>query len=370
MAGAQFAERVGRVRDRMGELEVDVVLLSVGPDLPYLTGYEAMPLERLTMLVLPRDGEATLVVPRLEAPRVVDRPDVFGLHPWEETDDPIAVVAGLVGERASVAIGDRTWARFLVDLQGRLPAARFSKASTVLGPLRARKDAAEVAALRRAGAAADRVAAALQAGEIELVGRTEAQVSAELGRRLLAEGHQRVNFAIVAAGANAASPHHDPGERAIRAGEVVLCDFGGTMLDADGVGYCSDITRCVSVGEPASEVAEAYAVLHDAQQAAVAAAVVGTPCEVVDATARSAIADAGWGEHFIHRTGHGIGIEEHEDPYIVSGNDTRLEPGHAFSVEPGIYVAGSFGLRLEDIVVADAAGPEALNRVDHALAVV
>ena len=179
-----------------------------------------------------------------------------------------------------------------------------------------------------------------------------------------------MNFAIVAAGANAASPHHDPGDRVIEAGEVVLCDFGGTMLDADGVGYCSDITRCVSVGEPVAEVAEAYAVLHDAQQAAVAAAVLGTPCEEVDATARRAIAAAGWGEHFIHRTGHGIGIEEHEDPYIVSGNGTPLEQGHAFSVEPGIYVAGSFGLRLEDIVVADAGGPDPLNRVDHGLAVV
>ena len=213
-----------------------------------------------------------------------------------------------------------------------------------MGPLRARKDAAEVEALRRAGAAADRVAAELQAGDIELVGRTEAQVSAELGRRLRAEGHHRVNFAIVAAGANAASPHHEPGDRVIREGEVVLCDFGGTMLGDDGIGYCSDITRCVHLGEPSDEMAEAYAVLLDAQQAAVSAAVVGTPCEEVDATARRIITEAGWGEQFIHRTGHGIGIEEHEDPYIVSGNGTPLEPGHAFSIEPGIYVPGPLRL--------------------------
>jgi Xaa-Pro aminopeptidase len=363
-----FRERTDRVRARMAEVGVDVVLLSVGPDLPYLTGYEAMPLERLTMLVLPREGDATLVVPRLEAPRVVERPDVFALRSWDETDDPIAIVAGLVGAAPRLAIGDRTWARFLVDLQTALPSAQVSRASQVIGPLRARKDAAEVAALRRAGAAADRVAFALQSGEIELAGRTEAQVSAELGRRLLAEGHQRVNFAIVAAGANAASPHHDPGAHVIEAGEGVLCDFGGTMLDADGVGYCSDITRCVHLGEPASELAEAYGVLLDAQQAAVAAAVLGTSCEEVDATARRAIAAAGWGEQFIHRTGHGIGIEEHEDPYIVSGNATPLEPGHAFSVEPGIYVPGRFGFRLEDIVVAAPEGPDALNRADHDLA--
>jgi D-alanyl-D-alanine dipeptidase len=195
-------------------------------------------------------------------------------------------------------------------------------------------------------------------------------VSADLGRRLLAEGHQRVNFAIVAAGANAASPHHEPGERVIAEGEVVLCDFGGTMLGPDGVGYCSDITRCVHVGAPSAEVADAYAVLQAAQQAAVAAAVVGTPCEEVDATARRRIAEGGYGDRFIHRTGHGIGIEEHEDPYIVSGNVTPLEAGHAFSVEPGIYVPGRFGLRLEDIVVAAPDGPDPLNRVDHGLAVV
>jgi Xaa-Pro aminopeptidase len=362
-----FRDRTDRVRARMEELGVDVVLLSVGPDLPYLTGYEAMPLERLTMLVLPREGDATLVVPRLEAPRVVERPEVFALRTWDETDDPIAIVAGLVGPAGALAVGDRTWARFLVDLQAALPTARWRRASEVVGPLRATKDAAEIASLRRAAEAADRVAAALQQGEIDLVGRTEGEVSAELGRRLLAEGHQRVNFAIVAAGEDAASPHHEPGARVIREGEGVLCDFGGTMLDGDGVGYCSDITRCVFLGEPPAEVAEAYAVLLDAQQAAVAAAGVGTACEEVDATARRAIAAGGWGERFIHRTGHGIGIEEHEDPYIVSGNGTPLAPGHAFSVEPGIYVPGRFGFRLEDIVVATADGPDALNRADHDL---
>lgn len=364
---APFADRFRRVRAQMADLGVDAVLLSVGPDLPYLTGYEAMPLERLTMLVVPREGEATLVIPRLEAPRVVDRPE-FTLRPWGETEDPIGIVAALAGTAGEIAIGDRTWARFVVDLQHAMPAATWRKASSVVGPLRARKDGPEIDALRRAGAAVDRIAAELQAGEIELVGRTEAQVSAELGRRILAEGHHRVNFAIVAAGENAASPHHEPGERVIREGEGVLCDFGGTLLGDDGVGYCSDITRCVFLGEPDPDVAEAYAVLLDAQQAAVAAAVVGTSCDEVDATARRIITEAGWGEQFIHRTGHGIGIEEHEDPYIVSGNSTLLEPGHAFSIEPGIYVEGRFGFRLEDIVVASAVGPDPLNAADHDLA--
>ncbi|MEZ5177684.1 MAG: Xaa-Pro peptidase family protein [Acidimicrobiales bacterium] len=354
------AERLQRVRTAMADQGVDVLLVSVGADLPWLTGYEAMPLERLTMLVVPRDGNATLVVPRLEAPRVVEQPDVFALAPFEETTDPIELVARLAGSVSVAAISDRTWARFVVDLQDAMPNAAWRRGSTVTGPLRAVKDAAEVAALRRAAEAADRVAAQLQGGQIPLVGRTEADVSADIGRRLVAEGHQRVNFAIVASGPNAASPHHEADERVIEAGDVVLCDFGGTMAADGGAGYCSDITRCVVAGgrDAPGDVADAYAVLHEAQAAAVAAALVGTPCEDVDAAARRIIDAAGYGQRFFHRTGHGIGVEEHEDPYVVAGNATPLVPGHAFSVEPGIYTAGAWGLRLEDIVVASADGPD------------
>jgi Xaa-Pro aminopeptidase len=349
----------------MAECGVDVVLLSVGHDLPYLTGYEATPLERLTMLVLPRDGDATLVIPRLEAPRVVEQPGVFTLAPWSETDDPVELVAKLSAGAGTVAIGDQMWARFLVELLPHLPTVSYRRAVEVVGPLRKVKDDAEIAALRAAGEAADDVARQLQAGDIPLVGRTEAQVSADISSRLIAEGHDKVNFAIVAAGPNAASPHHDASDRLIEAGEIVLCDFGGTMD-----GYCSDTTRCVYTGEPAAEIADAYAVLHEAQRAAVAAAVVGTPCQDVDRTARRIIADAGFGDYFIHRTGHGIGLEAHEDPYIVEGNTEPLVAGHAFSVEPGIYLAGRWGMRLEDIIVATDGGPEPVNRSDHALVAV
>lgn len=365
-----FDDRIARVRAVMEANDVDVLLLSVGADLPYLIGYEAMPLERLTMLVLRRDGTPTLVIPKLEAPRVVARPAVFEVATWTETEDPVALVAKLMGNAPTAAIGDTTWARFLVDLLARTPHTTYQRASNVIGPLRAVKDAVEVDALRRVGAAVDRIAAELQAGHIPLVGRTEAHVSAELGARMLAEGHHRVNFAIVAAGENAASPHHEAGNRVIREGEVVLCDFGGSMLGADGVGYCSDITRCVHVGEPSNEFAELYAVLHEAQAASVRAAIVGTPCEDIDAAGRRVIEAAGYGEYFIHRTGHGIGVQAHEDPYIVAGNTTPLAAGHAFSIEPGIYIPGRFGARLEDIVVATDAGPEALNNAVRTLAVV
>ena len=362
MINANYLERLDRVRKAMAEHGVDVLLLSVGHDLPYLTGYYAMPLERLTMLVVPRDGEATLVVPQLEAPRVVDQPDVFSTLPWPESADPVEIVVGLCGAASKFAIGDQMWARFLVELLPHLPGATFQRAVDVVGPLRKVKDAAEIAALRAAGEAADRVAASLQGGEIPLVGRTEAQVSADLSARLLGEGHDKVNFAIVGAGENAASPHHHASSRVIESGEIVLCDFGGTMD-----GYCSDITRCVFTGEPPVEITEAYAVLHAAQAAAVAAATVGTSCEDVDRAARQVIAAAGFGDNFIHRTGHGIGLEEHEDPYIIAGNSEPLVAGHAFSVEPGIYLAGRWGMRLEDIVVAADSGPQSLNNADHDL---
>ena len=364
-----FVERVERTRAAMRALGVDITLLSVGLDLPYLTGYTAMPLERLTMLVLPVSGPATLVIPRLEAARVTPRPSVFANLPWNETDDPVAITARLVRESTGgspvVAVGDTMWARFLVDLLPLLPGAVYRRAVDVLGPIRMSKDEAEIAALRAAGAAADRVAAQLHAGHIPLIGRTEAQVSADISARLLAEGHDVVNFAIVAAGENAASPHHHPGSRVIRRDEIVLCDFGGTMN-----GYCSDITRCVFTGRVAPDVAAAYGVLKEAEARAVSAARVGTPCEEVDAVARRVITEAGYGEFFIHRTGHGIGMDAHEDPYIVSGNRLPLAAGHAFSVEPGIYIEGRWGMRLEDIVVATEAGPESMNHAEHDLVVV
>ena len=359
-----FEERLARVQQAMAARDVDVVMLSVGHDLPYLTGYHAMPLERLTMLVVPREGTATLVIPRLEEPRVAPHPSVFVTAPWNETDDPIALTAKLAKGARRVAIGDQLWARFLVELLPHMANVDWIRAVDVVGPLRRVKTAAEIAALQRAGAAADRVAAQLHAGDIPLVGRTEAQVSADISQRLLDEGHDVVNFAIVAAGENAASPHHHPGDRVIRAGEIVLCDFGGTMAD-----YCSDITRCVFLGTPPAEVRDAYAVLKEAQAASVASAVVGASCESVDAAARDIIAGAGYGEYFVHRTGHGIGMEAHEDPYIVSGNTERLEAGHAFSIEPGIYIPGRFGMRLEDIVVATANGPLPMNTVSHDLVV-
>jgi Xaa-Pro aminopeptidase len=362
----------------MGELGVDALLLSHGADLPWLTGYRAMPLERLTMLVLPIEGDPVLVVPALEAPRVPGGGDLFDIMPWDDSQDPVDrvtdLLAGLPGvpnDRLRLAVSDRSWATTVLALQRRVPDATWVEASMVTSPVRAVKDPSELAALRAASAAADRVAVMLQRGEIDLLGRTEAQVSARLGALLIEEGHSQVNFAIVGSGPNAASPHHEPGSRIVGPGETVVCDFGGTYsLDGD-VGYCSDITRTVVTGAPSGEVADCYGVLRAAQQAAVASARSGVTAEHVDHVARKIIEDAGLGSYFVHRTGHGIGIEEHEDPYLVVGNAESLQPGHAFSVEPGIYLPDRFGMRLEDIVVIGEDGdPEPLNSADHGLIVV
>lgn len=355
----------------MAELDVDVLLLSLGADLPWLTGYEAMPLERLTMLVLSVGGAATLVVPRLEAARVEAQPDLFDIVPWDEGTDPVALVADLTTGgptgrgRRRMAVSDRTWSTFLMRLQDALPGCAWLPSSEVTSALRAVKDPVEIAALRLASAAADRVAKQLVGGDIALVGRTEAEISRDIGDRLLAEGHQRVNFAIVGSGPNSASPHHEPGRRTVGRDEAVVCDFGGTRD-----GYCSDITRTVFTGRPPAEFRRLYDVLEEAQARAVEAATVGTPCHDVDRVARDHIQAAGFGEYFVHRTGHGIGLEEHEDPYIAGGNHIPLAHGHVFSIEPGIYIPGRYGARIEDVVVATDGGPEPLNHVDHALAIV
>ncbi|HET9060074.1 MAG TPA: Xaa-Pro peptidase family protein [Acidimicrobiales bacterium] len=365
-AAAVFGTRLERVRASMVEKGIEALFLSLGADLPWLTGYEAMPLERLTMLVVPAEGEVpTLVVPALEAPRVVERPEIFRLRPWAETEDPVGIVASLAGDAHHLAISDRAWATFVVRLQSLLPGRRWALSSSVCSALRAVKDPAEAEALAKAGASADRVAEALLGGDIALVGRTEREVSAEISRRLLEEGHDRVNFAIVASGPNAASPHHEPSDRIIERGEPVVCDFGG-VLD----GYCSDTTRTVFTGEPPASLRRIYETVLAAQQAGVAAAAVGTPCQEVDRASRRVIEDAGYGQYFVHRTGHGIGREEHEDPYMVEGNADCIVAGHAFSVEPGIYVPGQYGVRIEDIVLATAQGPRSLNVSNHSLAVI
>jgi Xaa-Pro aminopeptidase len=356
------AARVGRLQNLMGERDVDILLLSVGSDLPYFTGYEAMASERLTMLVVHREGEPLLFVPRLEAPRV--EPGAFHVVTWDEQEDPIAMVTRACGNPERAVFGDHIWSTFLIALQECMPGTQWSPASNVTKDLRMVKDAAEVAALRRAAESVDRVLQRIP-DEIRFSGNTEAQVSRDLARMTVEEGHQESSFAIVASGPNRASPHHAAGDRVIEDGDLVVCDFGG-RLD----GYYSDVTRTLAVGEPSREHHEVHAVVMAANQAGRDAVASGVPCQEIDRAARAVIKDAGYGEFFIHRTGHGIGLEVHEHPYMVEGNELTLELGMTFSVEPGIYLPSRFGVRIEDIVACGDSGADDFHQADRGLAVV
>jgi Xaa-Pro aminopeptidase len=283
--------------------------------------------------------------------------------PWDETDDPYELVARRLGPVSSVGLADRMWAMMVFRFRAALPAARQGLASVALRDLRSRKSPAEVAALREAGAAIDRVHAAVP-GWLR-PGRTELEVAADVAAAITSEGHARTDFVIIASGPNAASPHHEPSGRVLQPGDAVVVDIGGTMPS----GYCSDCTRVYAIGNPPVEFTAYYQVLRDAQEAACAAVRPGVSAEAVDAAARTPITQAGYGPQFVHRTGHGIGLETHEDPYIVAGNAEPLAPGMAFSVEPGIY-PGPHGARIEDIVVCTEQGYERLNHVTRELVVV
>jgi Xaa-Pro aminopeptidase len=357
------AKRLPDAAAAAGRAGLDALLLTPGPDLRYVCGYDAHALERLTCLAVPAAGDPFLVVPRLELPAAQASPAGrlgLDLVAWEETDDPYALVAKRLGGPAAVGLADRMWALMVLRFAAALPGARQELASVALSPLRSRKSPAEVAALREAGQAIDRVHA--QVPRWLRAGRTERQVAADIGEAILAEGHSRADFAIVAGGPNGASPHHTASSRVLRAGDTVVVDIGGTMP----TGYCSDCTRTYVLGEPAADFAAYYQVLKDAQDAACAAVRPGASAESVDAAAREPITAAGYGQFFLHRTGHGIGLETHEDPYIVAGNAEPLQPGHAFSVEPGIY-PGRDGARIEDIVVCTDTGCERLNNVTREL---
>ncbi len=369
----RYAERIARAAQLTAGARLDACLIGVGADLRYLTGYQAMPLERLTMLVVPARGPAVLIAPRLEVSSARACPAVAGgfleVVTWDETLDAVALLVERLGAALGlaatgirrVAVSDRTWATFLLRLQAALPAAAFEVASTITRQQRMAKDADEVALLRLAAAAADRVIGQISHGR--LIGRSEAEVSREVRERLVTEGHELAEFAIVGSGPNSASPHHEASGRLIEAGEPVVLDIGGT-LD----GYTSDTTRTIWVGGgdpalgPDPEFQRLFGVLHEAQAAAVAAVRPGMPCQDLDATARGIITAGGYGPQFFHRLGHGIGLEAHEDPYLVAGNREPLQAGYAFSVEPGIYLEGRYGARLEDIVVCGPVGPLVLNR--------
>ncbi len=351
-------DRLSRAAAAAAERGLDALLVTPSPDYFYLLGYRAPAMERLTCLLIPADGDPTLVLPRLEEPlarhELGELADEIELVAWDETDDPIRLVQQRLGGVLRAGVQDQMWARFVLRLRAALDPAELVEAGPTMSALRAVKTADEIDRLRAAAAAADQAMAAIAAEP--LAGRTELEVSTRIREHLLAAGHDEAGFAIVASGPNAASPHHTAGERRIEAGDAIVLDIGGVRD-----GYCSDTSRTAFVGTPDPEFAALYEVLREAQQAACDAVRPGIPAAEIDAVARGIITDAGYGEAFIHRTGHGIGLETHEEPYLVSSNPAPLVAGNAFSVEPGIYIRDRWGARIEDIVVCTETGGERLN---------
>ena len=366
--------RLERAQAALARSGASALLVGIGADLRYLTGHTAHPLERLTMLVIPAHGPIELIAPRLEAMAAAKSPaasaGLLAIVPWDETDDPHRLVADRVpAGDGRILVDGGLWALHLLALQRSLPGREFGLAREVLRDLRMVKDAYEIDRLRAAAHAADRVVVQIAAGP--LVGRTEASVSREVKDRLIAEGHETATFAIVGSGPNGASPHHEAGERVIQPGDPIVLDIGGT-LD----GYGSDITRMLWVtGDdpghaPTQEFREVFELVKRAQAAATGSVRPGAVCADLDEVARRVIREGGYGDQFIHRLGHGIGLDGHEEPYLVAGNTESLRAGHAFSLEPGIYLEGRFGVRIEDIAVCTDDGVDVLNLVSHDLLVV
>ncbi|WP_026342695.1 Xaa-Pro peptidase family protein [Nocardia sp. BMG111209] len=361
-----YGRRLERAAALTRAAHLDALLITPGPDLRYLIGSRAQSFERLTCLVIPASGEtASVVIPKLELAGLGgSAAGELGLQVLDWTDgvDPYRVVKSVVNAGARVAVAESMPALHLLPIADSLTALPVS-ATPVLRQLRMTKDAAEIDALRRAGAAIDRVHARM--GEWLRAGRTEADIAADIAAAIVEEGHTGAEFVIVGSGPNGADPHHEVSQRVVEAGDIVVIDIGGPVEP----GYFSDSTRTYALGEPDAEIAERVAVLAAAQAAAVAAVRPGITAEAVDAAARNPLAEAGFGDVFIHRTGHGIGLSVHEEPYIVAGNDLVLEPGMAFSVEPGIYFGGEWGARIEDIVIVTEDGGEAVNHRPHGLTV-
>ncbi|MFH8801382.1 aminopeptidase P family protein [Streptomyces sp. NPDC017936] len=361
-----YRARMERAAREAGDAGLAGLLVAPGPDLVWLTGYAPPAVtERLTLLVLAPGREPVLVVPTLEAPdaaKAAGAP-VLTLRDWTDGKDPYAVAAGLLEAGGRFGVSDNAWAMHLLGLQKAVPGSSYASLTEALPMLRAVKDAAELELMAAAGAAADRTFEEIR--KVPFAGRRESEVGADLAGLLRRFGHSQVDFTIVASGPNGADPHHEVGDRVIERGDMVVLDFGG-LKD----GYGSDTSRTVHVGEPTDEERRVHDLVREAQEAGFRAVRPGVACQEVDRAARAVIAGAGYGEYFVHRTGHGIGVTTHEPPYMIEGEEQPLVPGMCFSVEPGVYLPGRFGVRIEDIVTVTQDGGRRLNDTTREMVIV
>ena len=361
-----YAARMERAATHAAEAGLTGLLVAPGPDLLYFTGYAPIAItERITMLAIPAAGDPSMIVPILERPDAAKSPaaDALKLADWTDGSDPYEATAALLDGSGRYAISDSAWAMHVLGLQKTLPGSSYESMTSAMPLLRAIKGDDELERLTAAGAAAD--ASFEDIAGVKFAGRRESEIGADLAGFLRKHGHSEVDFTVVGSGPNGANPHHELSERVIEEGDMVVLDFGG-LLD----GYGSDTTRTVHVGEPTDEEREVHEIVRQAQQAGFDAVRPGIACQEIDRAARKVISDAGYGEYFIHRVGHGIGLTTHEPPYMVEGETHLIEPGMCFSIEPGIYLPDRFGVRIEDIVVATEDGGRRLNNTDRELRIV
>ncbi|MFJ4774244.1 aminopeptidase P family protein [Streptomyces uncialis] len=361
-----YRARMDRAARAAADAGLAGIVVAPGPDLVWLTGYRPTAVtERLTALVLAPGRDPVLVVPTLEAPdaaKAVGAP-ALTLRDWTDGKNPYDVTAPLLDPRGRFGISDNAWSMHLLGLQSTLPDTSYVSLTRSLPMLRAVKDTAELERLTAAGAAADATYEEIR--EVPFAGRKETDVAGDLADLLRHFGHEQVDFTVVGSGPNGADPHHEADDRVIRQGDMVVLDFGGLKH-----GYGSDTSRTVHVGDPGVVERTVHDIVRAAQEAGFQAVRPGVACQEIDRAARAYITDAGYGDFFIHRTGHGIGVTTHEPPYMIEGEEQPLVPGMCFSVEPGIYLPGRFGVRIEDIVTVTEDGGRRLNDTAREMAIV
>ena len=367
-ATSDYTERITQAQVHMQELGLELMLVTPGADLRYLIGYNAIPLERITALVIRPHAEPFLLVPRLEVSTAMASP--FGDLGWEvvgwgESANPYEIIGQRSGfDGGRVAVDNHMWAERVLKISENFPGATIELAAPIISAIRIIKTPTELNFLRVAAAAIDRVHA--QIPNVLRVGRTEEEVGKDIADLILSEGHSHVDFVIVASGPNGASPHHELSDRVIQSGEPVVVDIGGTMPS----GYCSDCTRTYSMGDPGEQFRQRYSILQMAQELSTHAVAHGAVSHDIDAAGRNELAKHGLGEYFIHRTGHGIGLETHEEPYLGENNQTVIQNNMIFSIEPGFYIEGVHGARIEDIVICTPDGPESVNKQTRDLVII
>jgi Xaa-Pro aminopeptidase len=361
-----YQSRALRAQEIMNQQGIDALLIGPGSNMFYLTGIHAMANERLYMMILPQSGTPCIVLPELEKLGASEHATYFDLVSWTDSegyDDALRNALDTASKK--IAVDNYLFSQYLIDVQQVLSGASFVKGSNVMRSLRLHKSPEEISIMKQAAANADKTLAELK--QLQWSGRRERDIMVDAQRLLTENGQERLEFCIVGAGENGAKPHHHTGDRVIKPGDVIVFDFGGPYQ-----GYHSDMTRTLLVdgGSVDPEYHRVHDVVNQARQAAHNAVKIGATCESVDAAARKVIADAGYGEYFVHRTGHGIGVDLHEDPYIREGNSETLEAGMAFSIEPGVYIPGRFGVRIEDIAIVTEQGSMNINMSPHGVELV